>query len=214
MVRAATTREDLVSPAQRRPDGPVPPEAQPISALALSRPRVRRRASPILLVARWFAADIHATLAVALAVPVLVVEAAHGFVGAGPALALTAAYLALQVGLGVAVGRARRGARGIARLVLAEKLRSTIARIAVAGVEQPLSGSFGVATFPDDATDPASLLRSADRALYRAKSNGKNRVEVAAVVDDDPDELALVTAEDEPVEARTAKPAKADTRRR
>jgi len=119
MVRAATTREDLVSPAQRRPDGPVPPEAQPISALALSRPRVRRRASPILLVARWFAADIHATLAVALAVPVLVVEAAHGFVGAGPALALTAAYLALQVGLGVAVGRARRGARGIARLVLA-----------------------------------------------------------------------------------------------
>jgi len=103
----------------------------------------------------------------------------------------------------------RRGA-----LVLAEKLRSTIARIAVAGVEQPLSGSFGVATFPDDATDPASLLRSADRALYRAKSNGKNRVEVAAVVDDDPDELALVTAEDEPVEARTAKPAKADTRRR
>ena len=87
-------------------------------------------------------------------------------------------------------------------LVLAEKLRSTIARIAVAGVEQALSGSFGVATFPDDVTDPAGLLRSADRALYRAKSSGKNRVEVAAVVDDDPDEMARVTAEPEPAEAR------------
>ena len=84
----------------------------------------------------------------------------------------------------------RRGA-----LLLAEKLRSTIARIAVAGVDQALSGSFGVATYPADATDPAGLLRSADRALYRAKSNGKNRVEVAAVAANEPDEPALVTAE-------------------
>lgn len=95
----------------------------------------------------------------------------------------------------------RRGA-----LVLAEKLRSTIGRISVAGVEQPLSGSFGVATFPDDATDPAGLLRSADRALYRAKSNGKNRVEVAAVVDDDPDEAALVTAEPSPSKSPSQNP--------
>jgi diguanylate cyclase (GGDEF)-like protein len=84
----------------------------------------------------------------------------------------------------------RRGA-----LVLAEKLRSTLARIAVAGIEQGLTGSFGVATYPDDATDPAGLLRSADRALYRAKSNGKNRVEVVAVGIDDPEDTALVPAE-------------------
>lgn len=86
-------------------------------------------------------------------------------------------------------------------LVLAEKLRSTIARIAVAGVERAVSGSFGVATFPDDSVDPAGLLRSADRALYRAKSNGKNRVEIAAVATDEPAEPARVNAEPEPAEA-------------
>jgi diguanylate cyclase (GGDEF)-like protein len=73
----------------------------------------------VLLVARWFAADVHASLAVALGVPILAVEAAHGFVGAGPVLALTAGYLGLQVGLALFVGHARRGARGIARLLLA-----------------------------------------------------------------------------------------------
>jgi len=73
----------------------------------------------VLLVARWFAADVHASLAVALGVPILAVEAAHGFVGAGPILALTTGYLGLQVGLALVVGHARRGARGIARLLLA-----------------------------------------------------------------------------------------------
>jgi diguanylate cyclase (GGDEF)-like protein len=72
-------------------------------------------------------------------------------------------------------------------LVVAEKLRDTIVRITVPGIEQAVSGSFGVAVYPDDATDPAGLLRSADRALYRAKSNGKNRVEIAAVAADEPE---------------------------
>lgn len=65
-------------------------------------------------------------------------------------------------------------------VVVAEKLRSALARVSVAGVEQGLSASFGVATYPADASDPSSLLRCADRALYRAKSQGKNRVEVVA----------------------------------
>jgi diguanylate cyclase (GGDEF)-like protein len=64
-------------------------------------------------------------------------------------------------------------------LALAEKLRAAIAGLAVPGVEQAVTGSFGVATYPQDGTDPAGLVRFADRALYRAKSNGKNRVEVA-----------------------------------
>ncbi|MEW5990593.1 MAG: diguanylate cyclase [Chloroflexota bacterium] len=72
-----------------------------------------------MLVARWFVADIHASLAIALGVPILTVEAVYGFVGAGPVLGLTAAYLALQVGLGLAIGRSRRGGQAIARLLLA-----------------------------------------------------------------------------------------------
>ncbi len=72
-----------------------------------------------MLGARWLVADIHASLAVALAVPILVVEAAHGFSGSGPVLALTAGYFAVQVAVGLAIGRARHGGRGIARLLLA-----------------------------------------------------------------------------------------------
>ena len=64
-------------------------------------------------------ADVHASLAVALAVPVLAVEAAHGFEGSGPVLALASAYFVLQVGLALTVGGAGRGARGLARFLIA-----------------------------------------------------------------------------------------------
>jgi two-component system, cell cycle response regulator len=36
--------------------------------------------------------------------------------------------------------------------------------------------SIGIATFPEDATDPTALFQCADEALYRAKQAGKNRV--------------------------------------
>lgn len=42
-----------------------------------------------------------------------------------------------------------------------------------------LTISLGVATFPDDAKSSDNLVTAADSALYKAKGNGRNRVEVA-----------------------------------
>lgn len=58
----------------------------------------------------------------------------------------------------------------------AEKLRATITGHAFAGVD-PITASFGVAACRDGDT-VTSLLGRADAALYIAKSNGRNRVEV------------------------------------
>ena len=64
-------------------------------------------------------------------------------------------------------------------LIAAEKLRAAIASIKVASVDRAITGSIGVAVLPDDAGDTSTLLRHADRALYSAKAQGRNRVEAA-----------------------------------
>ncbi|MFL5894758.1 MAG: diguanylate cyclase [Thermoleophilaceae bacterium] len=68
------------------------------------------------------------------------------------------------------------GIEGGARV--AEKLRKVIEALQIPGLDQRLSASFGVATLPGNAVTGEQLLRSADRALYAAKGNGRNRVEV------------------------------------
>jgi two-component system cell cycle response regulator len=69
---------------------------------------------------------------------------------------------------------AREGAVAVAERV----------RLAVEATQFPLAArgsitiSLGVATFPHDGSDGMSLLRVADRALYRAKLGGRNRTEL------------------------------------
>ena len=65
-------------------------------------------------------------------------------------------------------------------VVLAEKLRHGIAQIVLPELERAITASFGVATLPDDGLDAATILRAADRALYQAKAEGRDRVVAAA----------------------------------
>jgi diguanylate cyclase (GGDEF)-like protein len=67
----------------------------------------------------------------------------------------------------------RQGCLGVA-----EKVRRQIERTELVRTG-PVTASLGVACLPDDAVDPAQLLRLADRALYMAKAHGRNRVQAA-----------------------------------
>jgi two-component system cell cycle response regulator len=71
---------------------------------------------------------------------------------------------------------------------VAERIRATVAdTVFEAGGETPfrLSISIGVATYPDDAQTRRDLLDLSDKAMYRAKSLGRNCVcSVSDLVDD------------------------------
>ncbi|MBU1248184.1 MAG: diguanylate cyclase [Proteobacteria bacterium] len=64
-------------------------------------------------------------------------------------------------------------------LQVAERLRHEIASVAVPTIHGDVSitVSIGVAESTMDATDARDLMRRADKALYRAKKEGRNRVE-------------------------------------
>ena len=62
---------------------------------------------------------------------------------------------------------------------MAEAIRKAVSTIHTPSLDQ-ITASIGVAVLPDDASDATTLLRSADRALYSAKKNGRDRVETVA----------------------------------
>jgi diguanylate cyclase (GGDEF)-like protein len=67
----------------------------------------------------------------------------------------------------------------LAALQVAEKVRQAVEKAAIGreGNESALTVSLGVACAPADAGDAESLIDKADRALYLAKSLGKNRAQ-------------------------------------
>ncbi len=67
-------------------------------------------------------------------------------------------------------------------LLLAERVREHLGACVFATEkgELQVTCSLGVATFPDCGKDPASLFEAADKALYVAKNDGRNRVRSAS----------------------------------
>lgn len=60
-------------------------------------------------------------------------------------------------------------------LKLHKELNETLF-VSNSGERLTVSGSFGVASFPDDATNSTELISAADSAMYHAKSAGRNSV--------------------------------------
>jgi diguanylate cyclase (GGDEF)-like protein len=66
---------------------------------------------------------------------------------------------------------------------LAERIRNNVCQVPIQSERGPIavSASFGVsAATAEDNPDPKALIEAADRALYRAKAEGRNRVSVVA----------------------------------
>ena len=66
-----------------------------------------------------------------------------------------------------------------AAMRIAERVRAAIAEMSLAGTDVSVTVSIGVAGYPEHASTPERLARLADAALYLAKRQGRNRVELA-----------------------------------
>jgi diguanylate cyclase (GGDEF)-like protein len=72
-------------------------------------------------------------------------------------------------------------------MAVAERIRATVMETPFeGGRDQPigLTVSVGVSTYPKHGRDRETLLDTADKAMYRAKSRGRNRVCSASDLDE------------------------------
>lgn len=80
----------------------------------------------------------------------------------------------------------------------AQRVADTIARafektFLIAGVQYEISAHVGIAVAPPDVSDPASLVRKADVAVYQARQNGRSAMAYSLLQDPhDPNRLALL----------------------
>ena len=77
-------------------------------------------------------------------------------------------------------------------LFVGQKLITELAvPFSINGHKVNVTGSIGVSTFPADGLEPATLLRNADAAMYRAKSKGRNLCELYSDAEPARDRKAL-----------------------
>jgi diguanylate cyclase (GGDEF)-like protein len=72
--------------------------------------------------------------------------------------------------------------------VAAEAIRAAIESTTTATAVGSVTASIGLASMPEHALDAAALIRLSDRALYTAKSRGRNRVETIQLLHSPPKE--------------------------
>ena len=63
---------------------------------------------------------------------------------------------------------------------MAERIRATVESTEMPDGVGHITLSIGVAFWPEDAAEVDTVLDCADQALYAAKRNGRNRIEVYA----------------------------------
>jgi len=71
------------------------------------------------------------------------------------------------------------GELGFAREAADKMVRAMNQPFEVDGIELSIGASVGVAIYPDHGSNQEDLLKAADKAMYKAKQNGRNRSEVA-----------------------------------